>query len=209
MKVREPIKTTSKEKKKKIIEAGLKAFSETGYYNTTTAEIAKIAGVSTGIVYSYFKDKKDIFLHSIRLYFDNMFDPIKNLLNESDGEDLKVVLKKLIDISIKAHQNNFTAHEEMLAMSHLDEDVHNLFMEVETNINSAVIEFLSNKINTQNIQERVHICYNLIESLCHECVYHKHNTISSDKILSETIDCIMFLLSKNWTWKFLLKKNKK
>ena len=198
MDVREPIKITSKEKKNKIIKAGLKAFSENGYYNTTTAEIAKIAGVSTGIVYSYFKDKKDIFLHSIRLYFDDMFSPIKELLKSSENENLQIVLKKLIDISLQAHKNNFTAHEEMLAMSHLDEDVHNLFMEVETDINNEVIEFLSHKnVDMKNINERVHICYNLIESLCHECVYHKHNLMSSEVLLNETINAISSLLFQN------------
>ena len=45
--IREPIKTTSIEKKQKIIDAGLKLFSEKGYYKTNTAKIAKAAGVST------------------------------------------------------------------------------------------------------------------------------------------------------------------
>lgn len=68
--IRQPIKRTSIDKKQKIIKAGLKVFSEKGYYNTTTVEIAKIAGVSTGIIYNYFKDKKDIFLHSLKLCFE-------------------------------------------------------------------------------------------------------------------------------------------
>ena len=60
--IRQPIKRTSIDKKQKIIKSGLKSnFSEKGYYNTTTVEIAKIAGVSTGIIYNYFKDKKTYF----------------------------------------------------------------------------------------------------------------------------------------------------
>ena len=62
--VREPIKATSIEKKQRIIDAGLKLFSEKGYYNTNTAEIAKAAKVSTGIVYQYFNDKKDILIYN-------------------------------------------------------------------------------------------------------------------------------------------------
>ena len=57
--IRQPIQERANEKKQKIIEAGYKLFAEKGYYNTNTQEIAKAAGVSTGIVYSYFKDKKD------------------------------------------------------------------------------------------------------------------------------------------------------
>lgn len=80
--IRQPIKRTSIEKKQKIINAGLQVFSEKGYYNTTTAEIAQIAGVSTGIVYNYFKDKKDILLQALQVCFENTFKPILNALNQ-------------------------------------------------------------------------------------------------------------------------------
>ena len=52
--IREPRQERSIEKKNKIIRAGYELFSEVGYYNTNTAEIARRAGVSTGIVYGYF-----------------------------------------------------------------------------------------------------------------------------------------------------------
>ena len=58
--VREPIQKRSIEKKEKIIEYGFELICDKGYYNTNTAEIAKAAGVSTGIVYQYFNDKHDI-----------------------------------------------------------------------------------------------------------------------------------------------------
>jgi len=56
--IREPRQERAKLKKDAIIKAAYKIFSEVGYYNTNTADIAKAAKVSTGIVYGYFKDKK-------------------------------------------------------------------------------------------------------------------------------------------------------
>lgn len=41
----------SLEKKEEIIKAGFDLMCKKGYYNTNTVEIAKFAGVSTGIVY--------------------------------------------------------------------------------------------------------------------------------------------------------------
>ena len=55
MDIREPKQERSIEKKNRIVRAGFELFSKVGYYNTNTAEIAKLAGVSTGIVYGYFK----------------------------------------------------------------------------------------------------------------------------------------------------------
>jgi AcrR family transcriptional regulator len=74
--IRQPIQKRSIEKKEKIIEAGFNLICEKGYYNTNTAEIAKNAGVSTGIVYQYFKDKHDILIEGMKLYSSSIFYPI-------------------------------------------------------------------------------------------------------------------------------------
>ena len=51
-KTREPQQKRSIEKKNRIIEIGFRLMCEKGYQNTTTADIAKAAGDSTGIIYS-------------------------------------------------------------------------------------------------------------------------------------------------------------
>ena len=72
------------EKKEKLIDAGWKLISENGYYNTNTAEIAKKAGVSTGIVYQYFKDKHDILMDALDKYMDDIFFPMLKIKNIKD-----------------------------------------------------------------------------------------------------------------------------
>ena len=67
--IREPIKKSSIEKKNKIIEKGFELICNNGYYNVNCCDIAKYSGVSTGIIYQYFKDKKDIFWHF--LFFES------------------------------------------------------------------------------------------------------------------------------------------
>lgn len=46
--------------RKKVLIASLKLFAEQGFYQTTTAQIAKKAGVSEGTIYNYFKTKDDL-----------------------------------------------------------------------------------------------------------------------------------------------------
>ncbi len=196
--IREPIKQTSIDKKRRIIQAGLKLISEKGYYKTNTAEIAKEAGVSTGIVYQYFRDKKDILIYAVKEYFDNIFKPINDRLHKiTKISDLDLALKELIIASIDAHTKYSLAHEEMMALSHLDEDIHNLFIESEHAIVDKVLYFLENAgINVPHMHEKVHIIYNLIESLCHEYVYHKHDFIDYDYTIDETIRLIKVLLEQ-------------
>ena len=77
--IREPIQKRSIEKKEKIIKYGFDLICEKGYHNTNTAEIAKSAGVSTGIVYQYFNDKRDIFLQGIEQYSKSLLFPINEI----------------------------------------------------------------------------------------------------------------------------------
>lgn len=194
--VREPQKTTSIEKKLKIIEAGLKIFGEKGYYNTNTAEIAKVAGVSTGIVYSYFKDKKDILLQVIKLYFKNIFTPIQAFLNNIK-ELNKQTINEFLKIAIKSHEDNYTLHEEVIALSHLDEDVHNEFINFELEVNEELLKVLDkHNLKYDDSTEKVHLAYNLVENLCHEYVYHKHKNIDYEKTIELTTNTLVSLFQK-------------
>ena len=191
--IREPIKQTSIEKKNKIIEAGLKIFSEKGYYNTTTAEIAKVAGVSTGIVYQYFKDKKDILIYAVKKYYDRIFSPIATELEKIKGidDDFEEKMRLIIEVSIRLHRSHSVAHEEMIAMSHLDPDVHQLFVESEHRIIERIISFMEGiNIKVDHMHERAHIAYNMVESLSHEFVYHQHDEVDYDFMIKEVTKAI-------------------
>lgn len=58
------------ERRGQIVRAAVKLFSEEGYYTTTIQQIAKQAGVSTGLIYQYFRDKDDILYLSLKLVLD-------------------------------------------------------------------------------------------------------------------------------------------
>lgn len=53
------------EKKKRILIAALKEFSEKGYEQASTNSIVKEAGISKGILFHYFKTKRDLYLYVV------------------------------------------------------------------------------------------------------------------------------------------------
>ncbi len=53
-----------------IVRAAVKLFSEDGYYTTTIQRIAREAGISTGLVYQYVRDKDDVLLLALQLVLD-------------------------------------------------------------------------------------------------------------------------------------------
>ena len=194
--IREPIQKRSIETKDKITEAGFNLICNDGYYKTNTAKIAKKAGVSTGIIYQYFKNKRDIFLAGLEKYADNIFYPMLNNPDYSfDKDDLSTLINKMIKKYISNHKLSLTAHEEITSMIHSDKDVAFYFYKREmemTNIISNIL--IKNNFEIENMNEKVHIIIGLVENLCHEIVYHKHSELNynamTDIITNEIVNII-------------------
>lgn len=171
-------------KKDKIIEAGFKLITENGYYNTNTKEIAKEAGVSTGIIYQYFNDKHDIFMEGIKKYGDDIFFPIAKISEDMfNNNSFDKTIEIIIDNYISNHRLSKTAHEEITSMTHSDEDIAKYFYEREINITKTITNYLeNNNFDKTNLEEKVHVMVGLIDNLCHEVIYHKHSGINYDKM---------------------------
>ena len=197
--VREPIQKRSIEKKEKIIKYGFELICEKGYYNTNTAEIAKAAGVSTGIVYSYFTDKHDILLEGLKRFANSIFYPSVDFINyiEINENNLEQIIREIISKFIKNHKLSKSAHEEITAMAHSDKDVANFFHENEIEMTNVVTGLLKkNGFESKDLMERVHIVIGLIDNICHETVYHKHKNINYDTMTNIVINEIVHILTK-------------
>jgi len=49
-------------RRRQIVEAATELFSDQGFYRTTIKDIAKLAGISAGLVYQYVREKEDVLL---------------------------------------------------------------------------------------------------------------------------------------------------
>lgn len=189
-----PTQKRSIEKRNRIIEKGFELICKKGYYNTSTPDIAECAGVSTGIIYQYFNDKKNIFIEGVKQYSNNIMYPMVNILETEkfDINNLNNLLENILDKSIAAHTMSKKAHEELLAMSHLDDDIAQIFKTSELEITEKIVALLkNNNINIKNCREKVHIILGITDNFCHEIVYHKHDKIDYDIMKNEVINIII------------------
>ena len=177
--VREPRQERAIEKKKRIVEAGFALFSEYGYYGTNTAEIAKKAGVSTGIVYGYFADKRDILISVLDIYIQKVIAPIMKIFDTlSTPIDFSLVVSKVLDQTIKIHKNNRKIHEALHALASSDEAVNAEFITLEDSITNMIAEkLLSLGLEIDNPLEKIHFAMNVIQTFSHEYVFDKHEYI--------------------------------
>ena len=177
--VRQPRQERSIEKKNKILEAGYELFSEVGYYGTNTAEIAKRAGVSTGIVYGYFQDKRDILISVLEIYIAKVFAPFLKLFDKLTlPVDFEILIPKIIEQAIKTHKNNRKIHEALHSLASSDEAVGAQFIALEDDITLKIAEKLQHLgINIENVLEKIHFAMDIIQSFSHEFVFDKHEYI--------------------------------
>lgn len=195
--IRNPIKKSSIEKKNKILEKGFTLMCEKGYHNVNSVDIAKYAGVSTGIIYQYFTDKRDIFIEGVKNYSSNIMFPMIDILDNTkiDKNNLEKILNSMIDSFIDTHKMSKKAHEELIAMSHIDDEINQIFKDNELKMNEKIVNTLKyNNFNVKNLNEKVHIIIGLIDNFCHEIVYHTHKGLNYDEMKKEVINIVLYLL---------------
>jgi len=83
-------KVTLKQEKKKraLLEAAVKIFSEKGFHAAKIKEIAEEAGVADGSTYLYFKNKDDLLIKAVENLFEKKLNEIEdNISKEMNGFD--------------------------------------------------------------------------------------------------------------------------
>ena len=180
--VRTPQQERAIEKKNKIVHAGYELFSEVGYYSTNTAQIAKRAGVSTGIVYGYFKDKHDILLEVLSIHLNNSFSPIFELIDGLCAPiNYYTLAKNVLDIAINLHKKGAKIHEALHSLSHSDEAVNAKFIEIEDSLTLQISDRLASLgADSPDLGERIHFAMDIVQSFSHEYVFDNHPYIDYD-----------------------------
>lgn len=98
-KTEKPKRASALETKQKIINATLAIAATKGFEQTTTAEIAREAGVAEGSIYNHFRTKDDLLIHMVEQYASSFM----RLLEEAIGEEKTATakLKRLISFHIQ------------------------------------------------------------------------------------------------------------
>lgn len=79
------------EKVHRIIDVAYKEFSENDFKKASTNNIVKMAGVSRGLLYHYFKDKEELYEFLIINGIDRMYDSIKKNVDFESNDFLELI----------------------------------------------------------------------------------------------------------------------
>ncbi|WP_339321189.1 TetR/AcrR family transcriptional regulator [Paenibacillus sp. FSL W8-0194] len=188
-KIRIPRQERSIKTKEAILQAAMELFSEKGYHGTNTKEIAAAAGVSTGSFYSYYKDKRAVFLDSLSIYFNTLLERIEAYLAGINFStmDKHEMIREVIDSLIYSHQVFTGFHKELQVMYHSDPEVQLLMDEQFDLGRRKTLEYLlmnSEELKVDNVEAASIVMFEAINSVVDMLVFSPQK-VDDDLIKNE------------------------
>jgi AcrR family transcriptional regulator len=86
-----------------ILQAAKHVFAERGYADASIGDIARRAGVSDGLVYRYFANKRDLLYHVLRVFYERLIKDLEETVLRESGFEAR--LRSLI----RGHMDVFVA----------------------------------------------------------------------------------------------------
>ena len=88
----------------KIMASFSRLMREKDFHSITTAQIAKNANVTEGLIYKYFKDKKDLLYQVLNAHFQDFYEKMQNRLAKATTNIEKLEL--IILVSLEQYLEN-------------------------------------------------------------------------------------------------------
>ncbi len=191
---RVPKQTRSIKTRTRIMDAGMKLFSQKGYYNTNSNEIARSAGVAVGSFYAYFKDKKALFLEIMQGHWEE-----QNAIIEFPPEnldDLKIekreMLYKLIKSFMDMHDIAPKFRKELFAIAHTVDEIQQKIFEWDqlgVEITTNYLKMWKDHLRITDFSAAAMIWYTTMDQNIHRIKFSK-TEIEEERLTQELTDML-------------------
>lgn len=190
-----PIQKRAVDTRNKILEAAMTMYAKQGYHGTKVDEIAAEAGVSTGIAYRYFRNKKDILVQCIG-YMGGKIREITQtesarLEEFASAEDL---LAHVIESFEQLHRRWYAFHEELEGLRHTDKDIKQIYDDIERRAMERLTQKLSATAGDEHLRERIYLSVSLIENYCHTVMEAESAEMDMHFLKAEVIRTVMNIM---------------
>lgn len=192
-----PVQARSQKTKEKLLKAALSMYEKKGYHKTTVDDISAEAGVSTGIAYRYFRNKKDILLSVISYGADN----IESLahIDKVDVSEEVTDIKQYFEMILKSfetfHIRYRDIHEEIEGLQHTDADVRKLYSEItEEKMNHTTARLAAFLNDDTNIREKAYAAIGIMEQHCHMMMNNELYGLNANVMRDMAITAVLSVL---------------
>jgi len=172
-------------RRKKILEKALYVFVDEGFEDTTFQKIADYCGITRTTLYTYFKNKKEIFTYSIKLLLVKVEEDIQYIRRDASLGSVEKIIKVLLDIFRHLEENRrllsvLLDYLLFLSKSNADPEqrVRRRTLKLRHILASMVIEGVkSGELKAVNIKTSNDYLYSLIEAAIFRLVILQRKTV--------------------------------
>lgn len=132
----------SKEKKNKLVEAGLKEFSRVDLNSASISNIIKYASIPRGSFYQYFYDKKDMFTYLLLEYCGDIQLVLINKIKEHEGDIFKGFIETFKNLYSKICKDEVTEFFKN-SFLHMDNIIQNKLTEKIQEKENEIIGYMN------------------------------------------------------------------
>jgi AcrR family transcriptional regulator len=85
-----------------ILDAAKRAFAEKGFEGTSIADIARTAQISDGLVYRYFRNKRELLYEVLRKFYERILLDLETQVFKHDGfsSQLETLIRRHIEVFV-------------------------------------------------------------------------------------------------------------
>ena len=158
--------------RRQIIRAAFKLFAAKGSHGTTSTEIARKAGISTGSFYAYFKNKKTLLLEMLEDYLEKHFRtawrPLAGInLDELNRENIRLIIVSVFE----AYDIAPEFHRQTHALRYSDVDIKQIYdrerkREIDQ-IRHILKHVRSRRVNAEDLEMTALLIHNSVENVAH------------------------------------------
>lgn len=194
--IRQPKQRRSIQMKERILSAAMGQICEKGFFETTTNEMAKAAGISIGSLYSYFSDKDAILAELLdrhHEHFMSVFETLNTDMNvrlysENPHEWLSCLVQNLIDLHLSVKDFNRVLSE----LYYVKPDVARVLDLHMEEVRKTVLELLTQdagRVKAADLEAASVVIVDFISALVDRIVF-KGILVEDERIFSVGIDML-------------------
>lgn len=186
-------------RKKEILEKALELFIEEGYEDVTFQKIADRCSITRTTLYIYFKNKREIFLWSIKQLTSGIEKQLLKVMADSSLDEISC-LKKMFAIMIDECEKNSRLFQVILDYlvqlkkggGNAKERVDRRIIRLEHLLTTVIIKGMdNNRIKKFPVKEVNSLLFSLLESaLFHLAVYGSNNLKETRALVDFTIESL-------------------
>ncbi|WEV76154.1 TetR/AcrR family transcriptional regulator [Bifidobacterium sp. ESL0800] len=199
---KQPTQQRARAKVRRILDTAKQLFLEGNYFEVTTNQIAREAGVSIGTLYTYFADKEAILAALLEEYDESFNDVFAHVDTQESfnlfRNDKKEWLGRLIDQLVNSEDRQFHLQIEMLAHAvPAARQVQERHSERIKDLVHQCCLYYTNGGDVKNLKTLSTIIFDFTTALVDELLYTDHTSQERDRIRQSGIDSLTLIIERN------------